>query len=144
MFKTLRLYYGLSLRRQFLLVLTLALSLYSWLMMRFFKRYAHFGKKNPKKPIVNRQSNQSSIANDFRWAIFVVSKNVFWENVCRHQAYQAMLLCKFYGIQYKVFVGFKKNEEGKINGHAWTMAQGEMITGFCNPDEYIVQAVYGN
>ncbi len=137
--KKLQLFYHLSLRRKFLLLLTLGLSVYSWFMFRFFKRHAHFGKQNS---IVNRKSNQSSIINDLRWAIFVVNKNVFWQNVCRHQAYQAMLLCQFYDIQYQIFVGFKKNDSGQIDGHAWTMVGEEMITGFCNPDEYVVQAVY--
>ena len=111
-------------------------------MMRFFKIYTRFGEQ---KPIINRQSNQSSIVNDIRWAIFIANKNVFWQNVCRHQAYQAMLLCKFYDIPYQVFVGFKKNNEStKIDGHAWTMINGQIITGFCDPNEYTVQAVYGN
>jgi Transglutaminase-like superfamily len=139
MIKKLRLFHRLGLRRKLLLILTLMLSFYSWIMMRFFKQYAHFGEQ---KSIVNRESNQSLIIADIRWAIFIVNKNVPWQSVCRHQAYQAMLLCKFYNIPCQIFVGFKKNESNKIDGHAWTMVGNEMITGFCNPDEYVVQAVY--
>jgi hypothetical protein len=137
MIKNLSLFYHLSLRRKFLLVLTLVLSLYSWVMMRFFKQHSHF-----KKSVATNNTNDAAIIQDIRWAIFIVNKNVFWQSACRHQAYQAMLLCKFYNIPYRIFVGFKKNDSGKIDGHAWTMIGHEMITGFCNPSEYVVQAVY--
>ena len=83
-----------------------------------------------------------ALVKDISFAINVMSKYTPWENVCRHQAYQAMLLCRFYRIPYQIFVGFKKSDEGKIEGHAWTMINGEIITGFCKVEEYTIQAIY--
>lgn len=129
---------GLTLRRKWLVLFVVNLSFYSWLMMRFFKQYARFGGEHRRAATENEQ-----LITDIRWAIFVANKYVCWENVCRHQAYQAKLLCQFYGVRYQVFVGFKKNaESGHIEGHAWTMAGQEMITGFCNPAEYAVQKIH--
>lgn len=105
--------------------------------MKFFKEYAHFESTNQIP-----RSIDNSIIIDIRWAIFLVDSYVPWENVCRHQAYQAMILFLWFKVPYQIFVGFKNGEDGKINGHAWTMANGEMITGFCNPEEYIVQQVF--
>jgi hypothetical protein len=82
------------------------------------------------------------VVKDISYAIRVLSKYTPWENVCRHQAYQAMLLCRFYRIPYQIFVGFKKNNEGKIEGHAWTTVNGEIITGFCKVEEYVISAIY--
>jgi len=83
-----------------------------------------------------------TVVKDISYAIRVLSKYTPWENVCRHQAYQAMLLCRFYRIPYQIFVGFKKNNEGKIEGHAWTTVNGEIITGFCKVEEYVISAIY--
>ena len=137
--KKLKILYQLSPRRKFLLLLAFGLSFYSFLLMLFFKKYATFGER---KAQIAPDNVPNPIVMDIRYVIFVVSKYVPWQNVCRHQAYQAKILFSMYDIPYQIFVGFKKNEDGKIDGHAWTMAGGLMVTGFCNPDEYVVQSVF--
>ncbi len=71
-------------------------------------------------------------------AIQTIAKYTPWRNVCYHQALQAKLLLNRRGIPTKVYIGFKKNDRGAIEGHAWTKYQDKIITGFCNTDEYIV------
>ena len=139
MFKKLKTLYHLSPRRRYLLVLAFGLSLYGFLLMLFFEKYATFGER---RDLITQNDLPNPIVIDIRYAIFVVNKYVPWQNVCRHQAYQAKMLFSMYDIPYQIFVGFKKNENGKIDGHAWTMAGGMMITGFCNPNEYVVQSVF--
>lgn len=136
-FKTTTSFYTLTPRRKWLVLLAASLSLYGWLAMRFFKQYARFEGVNRQSKVTDKQ-----LIADIRWAIFVVNKSVWWPNVCRHQAYQAKLLCRFYDVRYQIFVGFKKNEDGKIDGHAWAMAGGEIITGFCDPQQYTIQNIY--
>lgn len=83
------------------------------------------------------------LIRDIRWAILTVARYIPWKNVCRHQAYQAMMLCRFYRQPYHIYIGFKKNPEtALIDGHAWTMVEDTFITGFCNPEEYVVQSSY--
>jgi Transglutaminase-like superfamily len=138
--RTFRTFYRLSFRRKLLLLSLIPLSLYSTFMLRFFKKKAKFGEKE-KKLLDNTLINMT-LVKDISFAIRVLSKYTPWENVCRHQAYQAKLLCRFYQIPYQIYVGFKKNNEGKIEGHAWTKVSGEIITGFCKVEEYTIQAVY--
>ena len=133
-----RTFYRLSFRRKFFLLLLIPLSLCSKVMLSFFKKKAKFGEKK----LADSISINMALVKDISFAINVMSKYTPWENVCRHQAYQAMLLCRFYRIPYQIFVGFKKSDEGKIEGHAWTMINGEIITGFCKVEEYTIQAIY--
>ena len=133
-----RIFYRLSFRRKVFLLLLIPLSLYSKVMLSFFKKKAKFGEKK----LADNKSIKMVLVRDISFAINVISKYTPWENVCRHQAYQAMLLCRFYRIPYQIFVGFKKSDEGKIEGHAWTMINGEIITGFCKVEEYTIQAIY--
>lgn len=131
---------GLSIRQKLLLITVVFLSLYSYLKFLFFKHSAKFGRidEPPKK----HTSIDMNLVKDMRLAIKIISKYTPWENVCRHQAYQAMILCRLYQIPYQIFVGFKKSNEGKIEGHAWTVVNEEIITGFCKPEEYVVQSIF--
>jgi Transglutaminase-like superfamily len=133
-------FFNLSIRQKLLIVVVGFISFYSYFLFKFFKHWATFGRVDR----VNQSAKtvEMKFVNDIRLAIRVIGKFVPWENVCRHQAYQAMILCKFFKIQYQIFVGFKKNDNGIIEGHAWTIVNGEIITGFCKPEEYIVQAIY--
>ncbi len=134
-----RAFIRLSARRKILFFVTVVLSFYTYMLMRFFRKKANFDLK--RKHFSGRVND--SVVRDIRWAIRVVNKYVPWENVCRHQAYQALLLCRYYDIPYKIFIGFRKNPEaGKIEGHAWTVVNGEIITGFCNTEEYTVQSIF--
>lgn len=142
MFRNVFLFYKMSFRRKYLLVLTLILACYTYLLMRFFKAKAVFGTTASMPNIATSKISQE-LVRDITFAIRTVAKYIPFENVCRHQAYQAKLLCKRYTIPYQIFVGFKKSvESGKIEGHAWTVVQDELITGFCNPTEYTIQAIY--
>lgn len=130
---------GLATRRKLLFFTTVLLSFYTFVLMRYFRKKARYERR--AMPFDTTPDN--SLVKDIRWAIFTVNKYVPWENVCRHQAYQAMILCRRYRIPYRIFVGFRKNPEtGEVEGHAWTLVNGDFITGFCTPEEYTVQSVY--
>lgn len=137
--KKIRRFIHLSARRKLLFFASAALSFYAWVLMRYFREKARFdGRKT--QPV---READAELISDIRWAIFTAGRYIPWENVCRHQAYQAMCLCRYYKIPCQVFVGFKKNRDtGQIEGHAWTRVNGEFVTGFCEPEEYTVQAVY--
>ncbi|WP_238808508.1 lasso peptide biosynthesis B2 protein [Emticicia aquatica] len=129
----------LSFRRKLLIIMVLCLSFGTFIMMKYLKKNTKFGQRNG---VLKNTTIDIFLLNDIRFAIEAVNKIVPWENVCRHQAFQAMLLCKLYKIPYQIFVGFKKNNDGKIEGHAWTVVDNQIITGFCDTNEYIVQSVF--
>lgn len=129
--------------RKIIVIQALWISIYTYFLFSFFNRRARFGKKTA--PAASFHQLPHKKANDIGWAIQIVAKYISWKNVCRHQAYQAKLLCNFYKIPCLIFVGFKKDpNKNEIEAHAWTVAGGKIITGFCNPQEYIVQSVYKN
>jgi len=133
----------LSPSRKIIVVQVFWISIYTYSLFRFFNRRARFGEKITATANINQLPHKK--ANDIGWAIQIVAKYISWKNVCRHQAYQAKLLCDIYKIPYMIFVGFKKvTRTNEIEAHAWTIAGGKIITGFCNPDEYIVQSIYKN
>lgn len=129
--------------RKTIVIQALGISIYTYFLFRYFNRRARFGEK--ATPLAGFNQLPHKKANDISWAIQVVAKYISWKNVCRHQAYQAKLLCNFYKVPCLIFVGFKKEpNKNEIEAHAWTVAGGKIITGFCNPEEYIVQSVYKN
>lgn len=148
MIKKLNTFIGFSWSRKVLIVQTLVLSVYTYFLFAYFKKYARFGRKssNETSPYPATTGGcPNPKAKDIAWAIRLADKWVPWKNVCRHQAYQAKLLCSFYNIPYYIFIGFKKDTgKNEIQAHAWTIANGRMITGFCDPGEYLVQTVYSN
>lgn len=115
-------------------------------MMRYFRKYARFGiqTKEVNKTITETENTNDEIIKDIRWSIFVVNKYIPWENLCRHQAFQAKILLNSFNIAYYIYVGFQKNAEGTVVGHAWTVASELMITGFCDPNEYLITNIYSN
>lgn len=142
MIKKLQTFFGMSLFRKKLIIQTIGFSIYSFILFKFFKRKAVFGQKINLAEFGQLQDQR---VNEISWAIQTVSKNLPWKNVCRHQAMQAKLLCRKYHIPCLIFVGFKKDtNKNNIEAHAWTIAGGKIITGFCNPDDYVVQSVYSN
>lgn len=137
--KFLLLFSQLSTKRKLLLLLTCGISLYTFIILRKSHNSMSFGKN---KIANNESTDLLPLLNDIAFAIRTVSKNVPWENKCRHQAYQAKLLLKHFNISCQIYVGFNANQEGILEGHAWTMVNDKMITGFCNPTDYKVLAVY--
>ncbi len=129
--------------RKTIVIQALGISIYTYFLFRFFNRQARFGERTTPSASFNQVPHKK--ANDIGWAIQVVAKYISWKNVCRHQAYQAKLLCNFYKVPCLIFVGFKKEpRKNEIEAHAWTIAGGKIVTGFCNPEDYIVQSVYKN
>ena len=143
MIKKIKTFIRLSSARKMVVLQTIGLSFYTFLLFTFFNRYARFGK-NVKAADNNNQLPDKK-AGDIAWAIQAVDKYTPWKNVCRHQAYQAKLLCNYYKIPCLIFIGFKKDKmKNEIQAHAWTIAGGKIITGNCNPEEYVIHSIYKN
>lgn len=66
-------FYHLDFRRKFFLFLLIPLSLYSYIILRFFKKNAKFGKIRPKN-MENRVINMDLI-KDISFAIRIISKH---------------------------------------------------------------------
>jgi hypothetical protein len=88
-----------------------------------------------------KRKNEQQVLKTVRMAgsaIDTIAKYTPWRNVCYHRAIQAKLLLNRRGIPIQVRIGFKKNEHGTIEGHAWTKYGTRMITGACSEKEYVI------
>jgi hypothetical protein len=125
----------LPLRRKLLLALAVLFSFVSYLLYRFFPRNAKVESKRSFRKMRPR------LLRDIAWAVRQTKDRMPWENVCRHQAYQVKLFCAVFGQPFEVYVGFKKSPEtGKVEGHTWTKANGHFLSGWCQEEEYTLQA----
>ena len=140
MIRKLYAFHRLPFRRKYLLAGTWWLAAYSFVLLNYFARYARFGTRTTTPP---PNVPPDPLIADIQFAINGVARYVPWDNKCRHQAYQARLLCRLHRIPFQISVGFRRNEGGVIEAHAWTTVGEHMITGFCDPQDYVIQAVYG-
>ena len=138
MFRKLGLFFSISPRRRRLLIFGVNLAVYSYFLFLFFNKKVKFGSKDGLRQELD-PSKQQSIA-DIRFLVKVLEKYIPWEFKCRHQAWLASYLLKKNQIPFTVFIGFKKNDMGKIEGHAWTMVGGIFVSGFCQPNDYVIQS----
>lgn len=141
--RKIKIFTDLSLRRKILVFLTLLISLSTFFQFKYFKRTVSFGR-NRIRPLSNQRVD-IKLVKDIGFAINLVAKYTPWENVCRHQAYQAKILCKLFGLSYLIEIGFRRNEKTNlVEGHAWTIVSESMITGFCNPEDYQITSKFSN
>ena len=138
--KKIALFLRIKRERRELLVFGFFLSIYAYFLFKYNKKNARFGRKN--KLVYPTSSVEIAAIYDIRFVIRVLTKNIPWEFMCRHQAWVVGFLLLKHQIPFTVFVGFKKNPTGVIEGHAWTIAQDVLVSGFCNPSEYTIQATY--
>lgn len=80
--------------------------------------------------------SQLQDARDIAIAIELGRKYIPWKNLCRHQAWQAVILLQKAGIPFTYHVGIKKEGPNRNEGHAWVMVDGRFISGKCRLSEY--------
>jgi len=123
---------------------TVCYSLYAAFLLNGQKDYrkidAVLQKSLPgKDPEKSRDGQQEmKIIRMVGSAIQTVAKYTPWRNVCYHQVIQAKLMLHKRGIPCVIRIGFKKNDQGKIEGHAWTKSGDRIITGFCREEDYTI------
>ncbi len=81
---------------------------------------------------------QIEVMKDIALAINIAGKYIFWRNLCRHQSWQAIHLLNYYKIPFNYFVGMKKNQNKKLEGHSWVMVSNQFVCGHCKIAEYII------
>lgn len=134
------LFVRLSWNKKLLFLITFTLSFYALCMFRLFPKKVRFGKLTDSQPKFDPQ--YEPMVKLIRFAIAAVTRNNPFILKCRHEAYMAKILCRYYKIPYRIYIGFSIDENKKIKGHAWTMINQQFVTGYCNPDNYTIQGIY--
>lgn len=116
----------------------IALSLYQLVLKISNSPKAY--SENLIKDASNSNANLSAAgllrAKDVAAAIELGRKYIPWKNLCRHQAWQAIMLLKREGIPFTYHVGIKKEGPNRNEGHAWVMVDGRFVSGKCRLSEY--------
>lgn len=134
------LFWDLERRKKWIFIKTFFLCLFSYFLFKIRPTWIRFGNLNQVEKV--SQPIDWELVKDIKFSIYAVSKWMPLQLVCRHQAHVAKILFNQYKIPYQLFIGFRQAEDRSIQGHAWTEVQGKQITGFCNPNEYVIQSVY--
>lgn len=85
---------------------------------------------------VNLSTAQLLKIGDVAAAIELGRKYIPWKNLCRHQAWQAIMLLQREGITFTYHTGIKKESPNRNEGHAWVMVNGRFVSGKCRLSEY--------
>lgn len=75
-------------------------------------------------------------------AMRLCDKYTFWKTECYTQALTAKILLNRNDIPCTIYIGFKKDEHGKYEGHAWLRSYDMIITGGEKLDNYTVHSFY--
>ncbi|WP_269003999.1 lasso peptide biosynthesis B2 protein [Aquirufa ecclesiirivi] len=140
MLRVLSLFFKLSFRNQSLILGTIILSVYCYFLFKIKPNWIRFGRIHQVK--LESGKIDWGLVKDIRESIRLVSKRLPLHLVCRHEAYMAKIWLNYYKIPFKIYIGFKYGDDKSILGHAWTEVQGRQITGFCDPQDYVIQAIY--
>ncbi|GHB36983.1 lasso peptide biosynthesis B2 protein [Mongoliitalea lutea] len=130
-------FFGVSYRRKYLFAWVVWLSIqkkiYEW--MKSPKASSEFlCRHTPKKAIIQSNGIDVGLVKDIAFAIHLGSKYIPWENVCRHQAWQAIKILNSYHIPHVYHVGVKKFPQ--IEGHSWVKVGDRFVSGACKESEY--------
>lgn len=140
MLRLLGLFLSLSWQSKKIFLWTIFLALYAYVLFKIKPNWIRFGRLNQSES--HDDQVDWEIVKDIKSSIQIVSKRMPIPLVCRHQAFIARVLLHHYKIPFKLYIGFLQSEDKQIKGHAWTEVQGYQVTGFCNPKDYVIQAIY--
>ena len=139
MIQKLNTFVGFSARQKKIVFAVFLLSVYRFILLlistdktsseSLFKKYRSDRILTPNDIVISRE-----IAR----AIGIGVKYIPWENKCRHQSWQAIKLLVYYNIPFSYYVGVKKINSGKREGHSWVKSGDRFIAGFCNTADYIL------
>lgn len=72
---------------------------------------------------------EKELSEEVKWAISVVSKRTPWESKCLVKALTALLILKKRRVRTTLYLGVSKNENNKLEAHAWLRSGNAIITG---------------
>jgi Transglutaminase-like superfamily len=126
---------GFTFRQKYLLLGSVFIFIYVYFLMKFNENKIQY--KSTQK---NKEVADSNILRDITLALKLLGKYFPNYCLCRHQAVIARILLDFYHIDFKTFIGLRKEEN--LVGHAWTMVGSVFICGHCEPETYTIVATY--
>ena len=98
---------------------------------------------NTQPPFVELSSRQLILISRVQLAVARVHRYVPWNTECYTQALTAKYLLQKRGIPSLLTIGFKKDQNGEVQGHAWLTINEWVVTGMRHDlNSYIVNGKF--
>ena len=104
------------------------------------KRMGQVKSESPKEVEIDIYKEAKRIA----WIVNKVSKYTPWESKCLVQALTAQKMLKKQEISTTIYLGVRKDENGKMIAHAWTRCGEFYVTGGANRNGFAVVAKFAS
>jgi hypothetical protein len=75
-------------------------------------------------------------------ALQICAKYTPWKNECYTQALTGKILLSRKGLPGTIYVGFRKNDAGVFEGHAWLRSCDRIICGGAQSEHYTIHSFY--
>ena len=99
------------------------------------------GRINSESDLIINQEFED-IRNDIKRALALCERYTFWKTECYTLALTGKLLLKNYRIPSTLYIGFRKSEIGKYEGHAWLRSYDTVIAGEVISYQFEVQSFF--
>lgn len=116
--------------------------------VRFTLAFLPFSKVLAWKGTVNLESadhpHPESLAfrRSLQQAIRLCAAYAPWKTECYTRALTGRILLRKRGLPGTIYIGFRKGEEGRYEGHAWLRSYDGIITGGEEVDRFTMHACY--
>lgn len=107
-----------------------------------FKRVMGWLGKHSTETASEANADTLLLRNHVKGALILCNKYTFWRTECYTLSLTGKLLLKRRNIKSTLYIGFQKEETGKIKGHAWLRANDTYISGYRESIGFTVQSFF--
>lgn len=112
-------------------------------MIPFVKVAPYLGQKMEETSYNINKENKNKLI-EISQMIQIASKHTFWESQCLVKAMAGFFMLKRRGLDSTIYLGTKRNEEGKMIAHAWLRSGPFVLTGAEGHEHFTVVASFAN
>ncbi len=76
------------------------------------------------------------------WAVNAAARHAPWDSACLAQALTAHWMLERRGLASTIYLGVKRDDQGRLCAHAWLKAGGQILTGESGHEEFTVLATF--
>ena len=113
------------------------------LLMIPFKRIApHLGRQISNAGEIKNISSPPAWINKIGWAVETTSRRTPWESACLAQAMTAKFMLSRRGLSSMLYLGMKKDADGKLSAHAWLKVGDAILVGGAGHENFTILSAF--
>jgi hypothetical protein len=143
--KKLKLFFVLKLQDKILFIEAyLLLGWGRWLKGIPFSKIAPKLGNNQNETSYDYEESNLKLLREITQMINLASNYTFWESECLVKAFAARKMLERRGLSSTLYLGTRRNEDGKLEAHAWLRSGPFYITGSEGMERFTVIATFSN